>query len=234
MAVSLKGRGLRPTRGLLRRTPRPRGGVVRVLHNLSFIDDPTRIFRGDPLRESVRLPHGRPHVALARACVEMDLVGELSSRAAAGRAPGPPSEERVGDSVRRMAELGIDRAIHPHLAADEEAVALIEEVDSLRERMRPRRPRGASGWPCSRGGSARRRSRLGRASQAAPPRRRADRRCGRGRTAAARPRRATQRSPRLSGARRAARSGRSAASRSPLRKGARASGWSATSRSSAT
>ena len=36
-------------------------GVVRVLHNLSFIDDPTRIFRGDPLREPLRLGDGRPH-----------------------------------------------------------------------------------------------------------------------------------------------------------------------------
>ena len=45
----------------------------------------------------------------------MDLVGELSSARVRDELQALLSEERVGDSVRRMAELGIDRAIHPHL-----------------------------------------------------------------------------------------------------------------------
>ncbi|HEY3071045.1 MAG TPA: CBS domain-containing protein, partial [Gaiellaceae bacterium] len=54
-------------------------GVVRVLHNLSFIDDPTRIFRA--IRYETRYGfHMDGHtLSLANACVEMELVGELSS-----------------------------------------------------------------------------------------------------------------------------------------------------------
>jgi len=116
------------------------GGVVRVLHNLSFIDDPTRIFRAVRYETRYGFRMDAHTFGLAKACVEMDLVGELSSARVRDELQALLSEERVGDSVRRMAELGIDRAIHPHLAADEEAVRLIEEVDSLREAYAPEAP----------------------------------------------------------------------------------------------
>jgi tRNA nucleotidyltransferase (CCA-adding enzyme) len=115
-------------------------GVVRVLHNLSFIDDPTRIFRA--IRYETRYGfHMDAHtLSLARACVEMDLVGELSSARLRDELQALLSEERVADSVRRMADLGIDRAIHPRLAADEEAVALIERLDAARAAFAPDAP----------------------------------------------------------------------------------------------
>jgi tRNA nucleotidyltransferase (CCA-adding enzyme) len=116
------------------------GGVVRVLHNLSFIDDPTRIFRAVRYETRYGFRMDAHTFGLARACVEMDLVGELSSARVRDELQALLSEERVGDSVRRMAELGIDRAIHSHLAADEEAVRLIEAVDSLREAYAPEAP----------------------------------------------------------------------------------------------
>jgi tRNA nucleotidyltransferase (CCA-adding enzyme) len=107
-------------------------GIVRVLHNLSFIDDPTRIFRAIRYESRYGFRMDGHTLALAKACVEMELVGELSSARLRDELQALLSEERVGDSVRRMAELGIDRAVHPHLAADEEAVRLIEEIDALR------------------------------------------------------------------------------------------------------
>jgi tRNA nucleotidyltransferase (CCA-adding enzyme) len=116
------------------------GGVVRVLHNLSFIDDPTRIFRAVRYETRYGFRMDAHTFGLANACVEMDLVGELSSSRVRDELQALLSEERVGDSVRRMAELGIDRAIHSHLAADEEAVRLIEAVDSLREAYTPEAP----------------------------------------------------------------------------------------------
>jgi hypothetical protein len=39
-----------------------------------------------------------------------------------------------------MGELGVDRAVHPHLAADEEAVSLVRELDVLREDLAPETP----------------------------------------------------------------------------------------------
>ncbi|HUC34808.1 MAG TPA: CBS domain-containing protein, partial [Gaiellaceae bacterium] len=114
--------------------------VVRVLHNLSFIDDPTRIFRAIRYENRYGLTMDAHTLSLARACVEMNLVGELSSARLRDELQALLSEERVGDSVRRLAELGIDRAIHPHLAADEESVQLIGEIDEAREKLAPATP----------------------------------------------------------------------------------------------
>jgi tRNA nucleotidyltransferase (CCA-adding enzyme) len=115
-------------------------GVVRVLHNLSFIDDPTRIFRAIRYENRYGLSMDAHTLSLAKACVEMNLVGELSSARLRDELQALLSEARVDDSVRRLAELGIDRAIHPHLAADEESLELIEALDRAREELAPATP----------------------------------------------------------------------------------------------
>jgi tRNA nucleotidyltransferase (CCA-adding enzyme) len=115
-------------------------GVVRVLHNLSFIDDPTRIFRAIRYENRYGFRMEAHTLALARACVEMDLVGELSSARLGDELRSLLSEEEIGPAVARMDELGVAAAVHPHLAADEEAVRLIAVVDDLRGRHAPEAP----------------------------------------------------------------------------------------------
>jgi tRNA nucleotidyltransferase (CCA-adding enzyme) len=140
MAVSLKGEDfgrLVDYFGGLRDLER---GVIRVLHNLSFIDDPTRIFRAIRYENRYGFRMDTHTLALARACVEMELVGELSSARLRDELQALLSEEEIGDSLRRLAELGVDRAIHPHLAAGEEAPALVREVDELKRRLAPEAP----------------------------------------------------------------------------------------------
>jgi tRNA nucleotidyltransferase (CCA-adding enzyme) len=115
-------------------------GVVRVLHNLSFIDDPTRIFRAIRYENRYGLAMDAHTFSLAKACVEMNLVGELSSARLRDELQALLSEARVNDSVRRLAELGIDRAIHPHLEAGEESVELIDAIDRARKQLAPATP----------------------------------------------------------------------------------------------
>ena len=131
MAVSLKGEDFG-------RLVDPFGGrrdlenrTIRVLHNLSFIDDPTRIFRA--VRYESRLGFAmNDHTArLARGTVEMGLVGDLSSARLRDELAALLKEEDAGTSIRRLAELGVDRAIHPHLAADEGTVELLDRLRAL-------------------------------------------------------------------------------------------------------
>ncbi len=107
--------------------------VLRVLHNLSFIDDPTRIFRG--IRYEAR--HGfrfDEHTArLARGCIEMGLVGDLSSARLRDELMQLLEDPGAPTGIERLGELGVDRAIHPHLRGDAEAAMVFERARALRD-----------------------------------------------------------------------------------------------------
>ena len=137
MAVSLKGEDFG-------RLVDPFGGrrdleerTIRVLHNLSFIDDPTRIFRAIRYESRLGFRMNEHTQRLARGCIEMGLVGDLSSARLRDELVALLEEEHVAESMRRLAEVGADRAIHPRLAADEEAVALLKRLQELRTRYAP-------------------------------------------------------------------------------------------------
>src|SRR5205085_10351956 len=115
-------------------------GTIRVLHNLSFIDDPTRIFRAIRYENRYGFRMNDHTLRLARGCIEMGLVGELSSERLRNELIAILEEREPRHSILRIAELGADRAIHPHLAADEEAAELLERLRGLAERYAPEIP----------------------------------------------------------------------------------------------
>ena len=106
-------------------------GTLRVLHNLSFIEDPTRIFRAIRYENRYGFRMDEHTARLARSCVEMGLVGDLSSARLRDELTALLEEGEVGHSLPRLAELGAAGAIHPHLAADDEAVALFDRGRKL-------------------------------------------------------------------------------------------------------
>jgi len=109
-------------------------GRIRVLHNLSFIDDPTRILRAIRYENRYGFRMDEHTARLARSCIEMGLVGDLSSERLRDELELLLSEAEIDHAVLRLAELGVATAIHPHLAADEEAVQLIRRGRELAAR----------------------------------------------------------------------------------------------------
>ena len=140
MAVSLKGedfgRLVDPFHG--RRDLEAKR--IRVLHNLSFIDDPTRIFRAIRYESRYGFRMDEHTQRLARGTIDMGLVGDLSSARLRDELIALLEEGDAGASILRLAELGAGQAIHPHLAADEEAVQLLERLRELNERYGTRIP----------------------------------------------------------------------------------------------
>jgi tRNA nucleotidyltransferase (CCA-adding enzyme) len=131
MAVSLKGddygRLVDPFGGRLDLEEKR----ISVLHNLSFIDDPTRIFRAIRYENRYGFRMDEHTLGLARGCIEMGLVGDLSSARLRDELVALLEEGEVEHSILRLAELGADKAIHPHLAADSEAVTLLARLRAL-------------------------------------------------------------------------------------------------------
>jgi len=134
MAVSLKGADLGRLVDPFAGRRDLEAKTVRVLHNLSFIDDPTRIFRAIRYENRYGFRMDEHTLRLARGTIEMGLVGDLSSARLRDELIALLEEGEVEHSILRLAELGADRAIHSHLAADDEAVALIRRLTELRDR----------------------------------------------------------------------------------------------------
>jgi tRNA nucleotidyltransferase (CCA-adding enzyme) len=135
MAVSLKpadfGRLIDPFGGRVDLDAR----VLRVLHNLSFIDDPTRIFRGIRYEARYGLRLEEHSARLARGCIEMGLVGDLSSARLRDELQALLDDSGAPGGIVRLGELGADRAIHPRLRADEEAASLFRRALALRDEL---------------------------------------------------------------------------------------------------
>ena len=111
------------------------GRVLRVLHNLSFIDDPTRIFRGIRYEARYGFRFDEHTAGLLRGCIEIGLVGDLSSSRLRDELVTLLEDPAAPDGIRRLGELGADRAIHPQLRGDDQAAALFERVLELRDEL---------------------------------------------------------------------------------------------------
>ena len=107
---------------------------IRVLHNLSFIEDPTRIFRAVRYEDRYGFRMDRHTLALARACNEMDLIGDLSSARLRDELVALFDEPRISFTLQRLKELGLQHVLHPRFALDDASAALIAAVDGLRRR----------------------------------------------------------------------------------------------------
>ena len=98
-------------------------GIVRVLHDGSFVDDPTRLLRA--LRYEARLGF---RMAPDTEGLAGDAAAEGGLRAVSGARVRDElmdllAEPELPSAVVRMRELGIDRAMHTAMEADAELVA---------------------------------------------------------------------------------------------------------------
>jgi tRNA nucleotidyltransferase (CCA-adding enzyme) len=104
---------------------------VRVLHNLSFVEDPTRLLRAVRYEARLGFRMDGHTLSLARGSIEARLVGDLSSARLRDELLDILAEPRVEEALGRIAELGLDRALHPRLSAGPEAVAMVARANRL-------------------------------------------------------------------------------------------------------
>lgn len=111
--------------------------VLRVTHDESFTDDPTRLLR--LLRYGARLGFtAEPHTEeLARAAVETGAPSTVSGGRIRDELLDLLAERSAVVGVESMHALGLDRALHVKFDADEYVVARAtnEQVDGLRQEL---------------------------------------------------------------------------------------------------
>jgi tRNA nucleotidyltransferase (CCA-adding enzyme) len=102
--------------------------TVRVLHNLSFVEDPTRVFRAIRFEQRLGFPIA-PHTEnLIRSAVRMNILEKVGGRRLFNELVLILKEKEPAGAIERMASLGLLPSIHPSLRFGAETARVVHEA----------------------------------------------------------------------------------------------------------
>ncbi len=105
--------------------------VIRVLHNLSFVEDPTRVFRAVRFEQRFGFRIGKLTSALIENAVRMDFFRELSGRRLFSELRQILEEDKPVMALRRLNEYNLLKVIHPKIVYDSALEALLHSVENV-------------------------------------------------------------------------------------------------------
>jgi tRNA nucleotidyltransferase (CCA-adding enzyme) len=98
-------------------------GVVRTMHQGSFLDDPTRLLRAVRYETRLGFRMDEDTERDARAAIAEDAMSTVSGARVRDELLDLLGEHEAPSAVERLGELGLARALHPALDPDPELVA---------------------------------------------------------------------------------------------------------------
>lgn len=102
--------------------------VIRVLHNLSFVEDPTRVFRAIRFEQRLGFQIGKHTQNLMRNAVKMGFMERLSGGRVLSELILILQEDHSISALKRMKDFDLLRFLHPHLRFDQEMEGLFERI----------------------------------------------------------------------------------------------------------
>lgn len=103
-------------------------GIVRVLHNLSFVEDPTRILRAIRFEKRFSFQVGKQTLQLIKNAIKLGLLEKLPKTRIYADLELILKEERVIEIIAEMGKLKIGPAIHRKIKFDREHLGLFREL----------------------------------------------------------------------------------------------------------
>ena len=103
-------------------------GIIRVLHSLSFIDDPTRILRAVRFEKRFDFKIGKHTLRLIKNSIKLGILNKLSSKRLFTELKLILEEQDPRPSLLRLNELGILQVIHPKLQITKEKIRLFDAI----------------------------------------------------------------------------------------------------------
>jgi tRNA nucleotidyltransferase (CCA-adding enzyme) len=88
---------------------------IRVLHNLSFVEDPSRIFRAIRFEQRLSFRFSKLTRSLIENTVKMEFIKSLSGKRVFMELQLILHEEKILSIIKRMAEFGLLSYIHPSI-----------------------------------------------------------------------------------------------------------------------
>ncbi len=105
--------------------------VIRVLHNLSFVEDPTRIFRALRFEQRMGFQIARHTHFLMETAVRLGLFGRLSGRRLFRELVLCLGEEKPFAVMKRLGDYGLLKFLHPKLKADRGVGELFQRLQNV-------------------------------------------------------------------------------------------------------
>ncbi|OGP23393.1 MAG: hypothetical protein A2X99_07590 [Deltaproteobacteria bacterium GWB2_55_19] len=102
--------------------------TVRVLHNLSFVEDPTRALRAVRFAEKFDFKIGKHTLNLIKNAVKINVFKELSGARLLDELRNILKEETAAKCMKRLSELGLLRLTHPLITWDMEREIFFERT----------------------------------------------------------------------------------------------------------
>ena len=102
--------------------------AVRVLHNLSFVEDPTRVFRAIRFEQRFEFTIGKLTSGLIENAVKMDFFKQLGGRRVFSELRQIFEEENPVAAIRRLNDYGLLKVVHPSISLDQDLILLFDSV----------------------------------------------------------------------------------------------------------
>ncbi|MDO9288767.1 MAG: CBS domain-containing protein [Thermodesulfovibrionales bacterium] len=106
--------------------------TLRVIHNLSFIEDPTRAFRAVRFSERFGFKLSKHTENLIKSTIKMNLFNRLSGTRLYEELLLAFNETEPVKTLRRLSEFGLLKVIHPNLAFSSELEATLQSMFETR------------------------------------------------------------------------------------------------------
>ncbi len=102
--------------------------AIRILHNLSFVEDPTRMFRAVRFEKRLAFKVGRHSEQLMHSAVRMGVLDRIAGARVFNELGHIFCESSPYASMLRLEEFGLLRAVHPSLLLSEVTASLFQRA----------------------------------------------------------------------------------------------------------
>jgi tRNA nucleotidyltransferase (CCA-adding enzyme) len=105
--------------------------IIRVLHNLSFVEDPTRVFRAIRFEQRFGFSIGKLTVGLISNAISMDFFRGLSGKRVFSELRLILEEENPPAAIIRLNDFDLLKVIHPSVMLDKFLIAMLQSVKKV-------------------------------------------------------------------------------------------------------
>jgi tRNA nucleotidyltransferase (CCA-adding enzyme) len=105
--------------------------IIRILHNLSFVEDPTRVFRAIRFEQRFDFTIGKLTAGLISNAVSMDFFRGLSGKRVFTELRLIMEEKNPVTAIIRLNDFNLLKVIHPSITLDKNFISLLTSVNEV-------------------------------------------------------------------------------------------------------